>query len=278
MPVLSTRAARPGRRRLPCARVPARGEGRTPPSNGTGRAVCRVPRGPFEQVCGTIRARWLPADPCSPRCAACCLLAGTLVLAQNPRDRHTPGREAFTARRGHGPREPMRGHLGPRRPSLGHRAQGLPRDGHRPVHRRKADGAHAGRHYQSVVQDGLMGMAFHPEFLRGKGLAHVFLAYTYDKDPGPAVERRMRVSRFSYDVRRQVLTTQYLQVRRYGRRGPRRVERQLADAWSPAGCDERRSCPCVITGRTSRTGRTVPRAPRSHGPHGRGSRPPVCVE
>ena len=51
-----------------------------------------------------------------------------------------------------------------------------------------------------------MGMALHPELLRGKGLDYVYLAYTYDRDPGPGVTRRLRVRRYTYDAASQQLT------------------------------------------------------------------------
>ena len=59
--------------------------------------------------------------------------------------------------------------------------------------------------YQSVVQDGLMGLALHPGLLRGTGLDFVYLAYTYDADPGPALDRRIRIRRYVYDPRSQTL-------------------------------------------------------------------------
>jgi PQQ-dependent dehydrogenase (s-GDH family) len=60
--------------------------------------------------------------------------------------------------------------------------------------------------YQSVVQDGLLGLALHPDLLRGRGRDWVFVAYTYDRDPAPGVERRLRVRRYSYDVQTEMLT------------------------------------------------------------------------
>ncbi len=54
--------------------------------------------------------------------------------------------------------------------------------------------------YQSVVQDGLLGMALHPDLLTGRGRDYVYLAYTYDADPGEALSRRMRVDRYTYDA------------------------------------------------------------------------------
>ncbi len=50
--------------------------------------------------------------------------------------------------------------------------------------------------HQSVPQDGLLGMALHPDFLRGSDF--VFLAFTYDDAPGPALARRMAIRRYQY--------------------------------------------------------------------------------
>ena len=54
--------------------------------------------------------------------------------------------------------------------------------------------------YQSVVQDGLLGLALHPDLLRNKGADYVFVAYTYDRDAGPDLDRRLRVRRYTYDA------------------------------------------------------------------------------
>lgn len=51
----------------------------------------------------------------------------------------------------------------------------------------------------SVVQDGLLGLALHPDLLRARGRDHVFVAYTYDADAGPGLTRRLRVRRYTYD-------------------------------------------------------------------------------
>jgi PQQ-dependent dehydrogenase (s-GDH family) len=49
-------------------------------------------------------------------------------------------------------------------------------------------------------QDGLLGMALHPDLLQGQGSDHVYLSYTYDGDPDPAVlDRRQRIVRYTYD-------------------------------------------------------------------------------
>jgi PQQ-dependent dehydrogenase (s-GDH family) len=49
-------------------------------------------------------------------------------------------------------------------------------------------------------QDGLLGMALHPDLLQGQGHDYVYLSYTYDGDPDPAVlDRRQRIVRYTYD-------------------------------------------------------------------------------
>lgn len=52
---------------------------------------------------------------------------------------------------------------------------------------------------QTVVQDGLLGLALHPDLLKGRGRDYVYLAYVYDADPGAGVTARMRVRRYTYD-------------------------------------------------------------------------------
>ena len=59
--------------------------------------------------------------------------------------------------------------------------------------------------YQSVVQDGLLGLALHPDLLANRGRDYVYLAYVYDADPGTDVSRRMRVRRYTYDAATQTL-------------------------------------------------------------------------
>ena len=59
--------------------------------------------------------------------------------------------------------------------------------------------------YHSVVQDGLLGLALHPELLTGRGRDYVYLAYTYDADPGEGVTRRLRVRRYTYDAATETL-------------------------------------------------------------------------
>ncbi|MDQ3762768.1 MAG: PQQ-dependent sugar dehydrogenase [Actinomycetota bacterium] len=58
--------------------------------------------------------------------------------------------------------------------------------------------------YASESQDGLLGMAFQGNFLKGNN--DVYLAYTYDADPGPAVDRRIKIARYIYDPSVQTLS------------------------------------------------------------------------
>ena len=52
---------------------------------------------------------------------------------------------------------------------------------------------------QSVSQDGLLGLAFHADLLRGTGNDFVYVAFTYDDAPGTALARRMAIRRYRYD-------------------------------------------------------------------------------
>ncbi|MBP2326797.1 PQQ-dependent dehydrogenase (s-GDH family) [Kibdelosporangium banguiense] len=52
-------------------------------------------------------------------------------------------------------------------------------------------------------QDGVLGMALHPGLLKGRD--HVFVAYTYDSDPGPAQAARTKIARYTYDPQTQQL-------------------------------------------------------------------------
>jgi PQQ-dependent dehydrogenase (s-GDH family) len=58
--------------------------------------------------------------------------------------------------------------------------------------------------YATESQDGLLGMAFQRNFLHGS--TDVYLAYTYDADPGPPIDRRAKIVRFSYDPAAQTLS------------------------------------------------------------------------
>ena len=46
--------------------------------------------------------------------------------------------------------------------------------------------------------EGLLGMALHPDLLKGAGRDYVYVAYTYDSDPGPALARKLKVRRYTY--------------------------------------------------------------------------------
>ncbi len=53
--------------------------------------------------------------------------------------------------------------------------------------------------YASQSQDGLLGMAFQPDFGKGGTNNEVYLAYTYDVSPNGTVDRRTRIVRYLYD-------------------------------------------------------------------------------
>ena len=55
--------------------------------------------------------------------------------------------------------------------------------------------------------EGVLGLALHPDLLKGVGRDHVFVAYTYDADTGPALSRKLKVRRYSYDAATMTLTT-----------------------------------------------------------------------
>lgn len=54
--------------------------------------------------------------------------------------------------------------------------------------------------HQSVTQDGLLGMALHPDLLKGKGNDYIYLAFTYNAAPGKEVLRRAAIRRYTYDA------------------------------------------------------------------------------
>jgi len=53
--------------------------------------------------------------------------------------------------------------------------------------------------HQSVTQDGLLGMALHPELLRGTGADFVYVYFTYAVNRPPEVVRRGMIRRYTYD-------------------------------------------------------------------------------
>ena len=61
--------------------------------------------------------------------------------------------------------------------------------------------------HQSVTQDGLLGLALHPDLLRGTGNDFVYVAFTYDDAPGPELRRRMLIRQYTYDAATRTLVT-----------------------------------------------------------------------
>jgi PQQ-dependent dehydrogenase (s-GDH family) len=61
--------------------------------------------------------------------------------------------------------------------------------------------------HQSAAQDGLMGMALHPQLLTGSGNDYVYVAYTYDANPGRALDRRTKLRRYTFDAETASLTS-----------------------------------------------------------------------
>ncbi|WP_104980197.1 glucose/sorbosone family PQQ-dependent dehydrogenase [Sorangium cellulosum] len=59
--------------------------------------------------------------------------------------------------------------------------------------------------FQSGGQDGVLGLALHPALLEGKGKDYVYVSFTYDVDPGAAVDRRTKIRRYTYDAATQTL-------------------------------------------------------------------------
>jgi len=51
----------------------------------------------------------------------------------------------------------------------------------------------------TFTQDGLLGLTFHADLLRGTGNDFVYVAFTYDEAPGTTLARRLAVRRYRYD-------------------------------------------------------------------------------
>jgi PQQ-dependent dehydrogenase (s-GDH family) len=51
----------------------------------------------------------------------------------------------------------------------------------------------------TFTQDGLLGLAFHGDLMRGTGNDFVYVAFTYDDAPGTALARRLTVRRYRYN-------------------------------------------------------------------------------
>src|ERR1700730_6480544 len=59
--------------------------------------------------------------------------------------------------------------------------------------------------HQSVTQDGLLGMAVHPDLLRGAGADYVYVYFTYAVNRPPEVLRRGMIRRYTYDAETRTL-------------------------------------------------------------------------
>ena len=53
--------------------------------------------------------------------------------------------------------------------------------------------------------EGVLGLALHPDLLKGVGRDYVYVAYTYDADAGPSLTRRLKVRRYTYDASKSTL-------------------------------------------------------------------------
>ena len=51
--------------------------------------------------------------------------------------------------------------------------------------------------HQSAGQDGVLGMAFDPSF---KNNHHIYVAYTYNENPGGELDRKTKITRFTVDL------------------------------------------------------------------------------
>jgi PQQ-dependent dehydrogenase (s-GDH family) len=58
---------------------------------------------------------------------------------------------------------------------------------------------------QHHSQDGLLGLALHPDLLKNRGADFVYVALTHDVDPGEAEVRRLMIRRYTYDARGETL-------------------------------------------------------------------------
>jgi PQQ-dependent dehydrogenase (s-GDH family) len=54
-------------------------------------------------------------------------------------------------------------------------------------------------------QDGVLGLALHPDLLKNRGTDFVYVALTHDVDPGEAEVRRLAIRRYTYDARTETL-------------------------------------------------------------------------
>ena len=53
--------------------------------------------------------------------------------------------------------------------------------------------------------EGVLGLALHPDLLKNLGRDYVYVAYTYDADPGPQLLRKLKVRRYTYETAKSTL-------------------------------------------------------------------------
>ena len=58
---------------------------------------------------------------------------------------------------------------------------------------------------QRHAQDGVLGLALHPDLLKNRGTDFVYVALTHDVDPGAPEIRRLTIRRYTYDPRTETL-------------------------------------------------------------------------
>src|SRR5687767_5669866 len=110
--------------------------------------------------------------------SALALSCGVTAFAQNPRDRHNVGPETFTSRTvATGLDNPWDIVWGPDDHSWITERTGFRVTRLDPASGSKRVALVLDDVYQSSVQDGLLGIALHPDLLRGKGSDWVFVAF-----------------------------------------------------------------------------------------------------
>jgi len=55
--------------------------------------------------------------------------------------------------------------------------------------------------------EGLLGLALHPDLMKGVGRDYVYLAFTYDADPGQGLSRKLKLRRYTYDSANHTLVS-----------------------------------------------------------------------
>jgi PQQ-dependent dehydrogenase (s-GDH family) len=132
------------------------------------------------------------------------MIAAQLAAAGNPRTRWSEPPEAFAARVvADGFEDPWEVAWGPDgqlwiTERVGKRIVRVdPADGSRKV------AVRIDEVYQTLAQDGLLGLALHPQLTRGS--SHVYVMYTYDASRGGEPARRAKIRRYTYDPAAQEL-------------------------------------------------------------------------